>query len=87
MPKWIDELHAHVPIAEAGRGHLAERALAVTHLRTRLEAIVTRGHLKDVPQDTLRKAMKASDLDPDVLLNSEGEFILEEADVQSVSTS
>lgn len=84
VPKWIDELSAHVPIAEAGRERLAERALAVTHLRTRLEAIVTRGHLKDVPHETLRKAMKANDLDPDTLLTSDGELILEEADIQSV---
>lgn len=84
VPKWIDELNTHVPIAESGRSRLAERALAVTHLRTRLEAIVTRGHLKDVPQEDLRKAMKANDLDPDKLLTAEGELVLEEGDIQSV---
>lgn len=84
VPKWVDELSLHVPIAESGRLRLAERALAVTHLRTRLEAIVTRGHLKDVPQEALRKAMMANDLDPDRLLTAGGELVLEEGDIQSV---
>ncbi|GEM_PF-1089580 len=84
VPKWVSELHAHVPLSEAGRDVLVERALAVTHLRTRLEAIVVRGHLKDVAPETLRKAMEANDLDPDRLLNAQGELILEPDDVPSV---
>lgn len=84
VPKWADELHAHVPIAAEGRDRLIELAHARTFLRTRLEAIVVRGHLKDVSTEDLRKAMKANDLDADALINQKGELVLEEADVQTV---
>lgn len=84
VPKWVADLQEHVPIAQDGRDRLAQSALRVTHLRTRLEAIVTRGHLEDVSVDTLRKAMTANGLKPDDLLNAEGEFILDEADIPTV---
>lgn len=84
VPQWSSELHEAVPISGAGKDRLEKKALRDSRIRARLEAIVRRGHLHTVSKQALRDAMSLAELDPDALLNTEGEFDLEEEDIAPV---
>lgn len=84
VPRWVKELNKQVHLAPGSEELLVQRALRVTYLRTRLESIVMRGHLENLTVDDLRSAMKANDLDPDKLIDTSGQLVLEEEDIQPV---
>lgn len=84
VPVWTSQLKEVVPISELGATRLQTRAQRDSRIRARLEAIVRRGHLTSVPAKRIRKALLAAELDPDLVLNSEGEFTLEDDDIAPV---
>lgn len=84
IPAWTTDLNAAVAIAESGRERLEKRALRDSRIRARLEAIVRRGHLTSVSGETLRGAMETSGLDPDHLIDADGNFVLEDEDIAPV---
>lgn len=84
VPTWVGELRAHLPIAADSADRLVERTLRDSRLKTRLEAIVVRGHLEDVTEERLREAMRANNLDEDTFMNEAGELTFDDADVQTV---
>lgn len=84
VPAWTTDLNAAVSIADSGRERLEQRALRDSRIRARLEAIVRRGHLPSVSSETLRSAMETSGLDPDHLIDADGNFVLEDEDIAPV---
>ncbi len=84
VPRWVDDLKAHVPMSKKGVKRLQDRVLRDSRLKRRLEAIVTRGHLQDVSAEKLRAEMEALDLDPDALLDSKGRLTMADEDIPEV---
>lgn len=84
IPEWIDQLGLHVPLADSSRECIHIRVTRDSRLKARLEAIVRRDHLASVSTETLRIAMEDNELDAERLLDSEGNLILEDDDVQQV---
>lgn len=84
IPEWIAQLEEHVPLADSSRECIQTRVTRDSRLKARLEAIVRRDHLASVSAETLRIAMEDNELDAERLLDSEGNLILEDDDVQQV---
>ncbi len=84
VPRWTEELKKVVSLADEGRSRLEAKAQRDSRIRARLEAIVHRGHLESVTEEVLRSAMAESGLDASRLINSSGEFLLEEEDIPQV---
>lgn len=84
IPKWVDELAQHVPIAADAGERLRAKAMRDSRSRTRLEAIVKRGHLVDVSSAVIKGKMHEVGLNPDLLLDDSGHLRLEDADVPLV---
>lgn len=84
VPGWTTELADHVPIGPEGQKRLSAKAIRDSRVKTRLEAIVKRGHLADVGPDLIRERMGDLGLDPSTLLDAEGQLILEEEDIPGV---
>ena len=72
------------PSSKKGAKRLQERVLRDSRLKRRLEAIVTRGHLEDVSEETLRKEMISLELDPDRLLDKKGRLTFKDEDIPEV---
>ncbi|WP_157851113.1 hypothetical protein [Gordonia phthalatica] len=86
VPRWTDELSSHVPISEDAKVLIIDRALKVTRIRTRLESIVTRGHLQGIETSTLRGAMNLVGMNPDEFLDSDGNLTLTDDNVDRAIT-
>lgn len=84
VPAWANDLHGHTPMTEEGLARLTAKAQRDTRVRARLEAITRRGHLATVSTETLRQAMTAAGMDPDELLDSNGQLVLEEESIPQV---
>ncbi|WP_181118429.1 Kiwa anti-phage protein KwaB-like domain-containing protein [Rathayibacter sp. AY1B5] len=84
VPQWTGDLNKSLAIETAGRDRLSTRAQRDSRIRARLEAVVRRGHLDTVPKEALIEAMREADLNPDVLLNPEGAFVMNEEDIAPV---
>lgn len=84
IPVWVNDISAHVPMTAPGSARLQAKALRDSRASRRLEAIVRRGHLSTVTAQQLRDGMLEHDLDPDVLLDAQGNLVLEEADIPVV---
>lgn len=84
IPEWIDQLAEHVPLAGNSRDCLQRKVSRDSRMKARLEAIVRRNHLPNVSPDTLRTAMEDNELDPQRLLDEEGNLVLEDDDIAPV---
>lgn len=84
VPTWANDLQAHVPMTNAGRQRLVERALRDSRLRVRLEAIVRRGHLESIGPAAIRAAMLATGLDPNKFMDAQSNLTLENDDIPQV---
>jgi hypothetical protein len=84
VPRWTTELAGHVAITTEGQERLSAKAIRDSRMRTRLEAIVKRGHLSDVPVATIRIKMDELGLDQARLLDSSGNFEMEDVDIPVV---
>lgn len=84
IPEWIEQLARHVPLAESSRDCLKAKVTRDSRMKARLEAIVRRDHLADVSVATLRTAMEDNELDPQRLLDTDGNLVLEDDDVAPV---
>jgi len=84
VPGWTAELASHIAITTDGQERLSAKAIRDSRMRTRLEAIVKRGHLADVPVSTIRSKMDELGLDQAQLLDSSGNFEMEDADIPVV---
>lgn len=84
VPKWTAELTSHVAIASRGQERLTAKAIRDSRVKTRLEAIVKRGHLASVAPDRIRSRMAEVGLDPAALIDQSGDLVLEEEDIPAV---
>lgn len=84
VPTWAAEISSHLPLEVSGRARLEERALRDSRLARRLENIATRGHLEGISEQILREKMVAVALDPELLLNADGELTLEDDHIPQV---
>ncbi|MFS0701270.1 hypothetical protein AB6N24_14970 [Cellulomonas sp. 179-A 4D5 NHS] len=84
VPIWVGDVSASVPMTAGGAARLQAKALRDSRASRRLEAIARRGHLTSVTSQQLRDAMIEHDLDPDTLLDANGDLILDEADIPTI---
>lgn len=84
IPQWIEQLTSHVALADSSRECLHTKVARDSRLKARLEAIVRRDHLANVSAETLRVAMEDNELDPERLLDPQGNLVLEDDDVAQV---
>lgn len=84
IPQWSAQLASHVPISVDGQERLTARAIRDSRLRVRLESIVKRGHLVDVPSKRIRKRMTKLGLDQERLLDSTGMLEMQDDDIPIV---
>ncbi len=84
IPEWIQTLSQSVAIQEESQERLEARVQRDSRLKARLEAIVRRDHLVDVSSETLRRAMEENELDPNRLLDDQGQLVLEEDDIPQI---
>jgi len=84
IPVWSRELASHVAVSVDGQERLTAKAIRDSRLRMRLEAIVKRGHLADVSPEVIRDKLRELGLDDEALLNSSGQFVMEDADIPVV---
>lgn len=84
VPKWTQELSAHVPITSSGQERLTAKSIRDSRARTRLEAIVKRGHLADVSTQVLKQKMDELGLESTRLIDENGELRFEDEDISTV---
>ncbi|GAB2854837.1 hypothetical protein [Nocardioides pacificus] len=84
VPGWSAELAAHVEMTEDGRARLTAKAIRDSRAKTRLEAIVRRGHLANVSASTIKTRMVDVGLDPTLLLDANGRLRLDDDDIPTV---
>lgn len=84
IPEWIDQLSEHFPLTAESRKLLTAKVTRDSRMKARLEAIVRRNHLATVSTETLRTAMEDNELDPERLLDQDGNLLLEDDDVAPV---
>ena len=84
IPEWIAQLAEHVPLTDASEERLKAKVTRDSRMKARLEAIVRRNHLPNVPPDTLRAAMESNELDPQWLVDDQGNLVLEDDDIAPV---
>jgi hypothetical protein len=78
VPRWVDDIAAHLPLVEGGVSILTELAQRNSRIRTRVEAIARRGHLATVTAEQISKAMSDVGLDPNTYLR-DGKLVIENA--------
>lgn len=84
IPGWTTDLSGHIAISVAGQARLTAKATRDSRIRTRLEAVVKRGHLPSVPSQKVREKMAELELDQDRLIDSDGNLTFEDDDIALV---
>lgn len=84
VPSWTGVIADAVPMSAEGRERLQERALRDGRLSRRLEAIASRGHLPGITAAELRETMTAVGLNPDELLDDQGQLVLQDEHIPQV---
>ena len=76
---WTESITDHLPMAPGSANALLEAARSDSRLWRKLKTIHQRGHLASVGSEQLRAYAKTMDVDPDEVLNSDGELIFDSA--------
>lgn len=74
VPKWGDTLASHFPFSHETKQLVIDRASRDSRSRRRLEAIVTRGHLRGIEPERIKDAMESCSLNPDLYFTPQGEL-------------
>lgn len=75
VPSWGKRVQEQYPFADGVIDVIIERAKRDSRIRTRLESVATRGHLKGISAESMKRAMIDCDLDPERHINAEGELV------------